>query len=77
MSISSNYYTVKEMANILGVHPTTIIRSIKYGRIAAFRVGSGKKASYRILKVEIKRMAEFDLETVIKAEVEKRLKERK
>ena len=59
------FYTVKEFALILMVHPTTIRRAIRLGHIAAFRVGYGKKSSYRILKCELERMQEFNLEDVI------------
>lgn len=51
------------------VHPNTIRRAIKSGRIAAFKVGS----VYRIARSEIARMAEFDLSEYIEQEVQKRL----
>jgi len=63
--------SVKEFASILRVHPSTIRRAIEYGRIHAFRVGIGEKASFRIPKSEVERMMAFDLTSII----EKRAKE--
>jgi excisionase family DNA binding protein len=39
-SINPSVMTVSEMANYLRVHPTTIYRLLKNGKIPAFRVGS-------------------------------------
>lgn len=61
----TQFYTIKEFAGLLGVHPTTVRRGIAYGRIQAFRVGEGKKSTYRIFKTELERMAAFDVETII------------
>ncbi len=63
--------SVKEFASILRIHPSTVRRAIDYGRIHAFRVGIGKKASFRIPRSEVERMMAFDLTEVI----EKRAKE--
>lgn len=65
MTIKTNYLTVKEFAIELKVHPTTVIRAIKYGRIHAIRLGTGKKASYRIPESEFMRMLDFDLREVV------------
>ena len=59
------FYTVKAFASLLMVHPSTIRRAIVSGRISAFRVGQGKKSSFRIYKSELERMAAFDLTMVI------------
>lgn len=59
------FYSIKEFAFLLDIHPNTVRRSIKSGRINAFKVGSGKKSSYRIAKSEINRIALFDLEDMI------------
>jgi len=39
-SVNPSVMTVSEMANYLRVHPTTIYRLLKNGKIPAFRVGS-------------------------------------
>lgn len=57
--------TVKEFAALLRVHPITVRRAIEYGRIHACRVGTGKKASYRIFESELERMMAFDLSEII------------
>lgn len=56
------YISVKEFAKKVGVHYNTIIRSIKKGRLNAFRVGAGKKGCFRIAISEINRIAFMDLE---------------
>jgi excisionase family DNA binding protein len=65
MKKNSEFFTVKEMAGRLEVHINTVYRAIKYGRIHAFRVGSGQKGSLRIYKSEVERMAAFDLTNLI------------
>ena len=62
---TKTYYSIKEFAELLGVHPNTIRNSIKSGRISAFRIGSGPKSSYRIPANEISRIALFDLKEMI------------
>jgi len=37
---SSKVMTVKELSNYLKVHPSTIYRQLKRGRLPAFKVGS-------------------------------------
>ena len=68
----SDFVSIKEFAAILGVHPNTIRRAVRGGRISAFKVGSGKKAGYRIARTEVNRMAIFDMEEMIEKIIEKR-----
>jgi len=68
------FFSIKEFSKKLGVHENTIRRSIKSGRINAFRIGSGKKSIYRIPYCEIGRMAKFDLDEYIEKIIEKRSK---
>jgi excisionase family DNA binding protein len=70
--IEPDFFSVKEFAAKVGVHPNTIRRSISRGRISAFKIGSGKRSSYRIAKTEINRIALFDLEKFIEDVIEKR-----
>ena len=67
-----DFLSVKEFAVKLGVHPNTVRRSIKRGRISAFKVGAGKRSIYRIAKTECNRMALCDLEEMIEKIIEKR-----
>lgn len=66
------FYSIQQFADKVGVHANTIRRSIKSGRIQAFKVGSGKKSIYRIPFSEIQRIALFDLEEMIEKIIEKR-----
>lgn len=65
MRMMNDLLSVKEFAAILRTHPSTIRRAIESGRIHAFRIGKGKKASFRIPKTEIERMMAFDLTELI------------
>ncbi len=75
MKKNLKFYTVTELAELLGCHYNTIRNNIKCGRINAFRVGRGKRASLRIYEEDVKRMMEFDAKKVIDAIVEKRVAE--
>lgn len=68
----SDFLSIKEFAGKVGVHPNTIRRAVKSGRIGAFKVGAGKRSSYRIAKSEVNRMALFDMEQMIERIIEKR-----
>jgi excisionase family DNA binding protein len=59
------YLTINEMAAIMKMHPNTIRRAIKNGRISAFKLGAGNKASYRIPRSEIDRLAVCDMTLII------------
>lgn len=70
--ISTDFVSIKEFAGIVGVHPNTVRRSIKKGRISAFKIGSGKKSIYRIARTELNRLALCDMEEMIEKIIEKR-----
>lgn len=69
-----DFLSIKEFASKIGVHPNTIRRGVKSGRISAFRVGGGKRSSYRIAKSEVNRLALFDMEEMIERMIAKREK---
>lgn len=69
---NKDFYTICEFAEYLHVHHNTIRNGIKNGHIQAFRIGRGKKSSFRIAHSEISRMALFNLEEVIENLIEKR-----
>jgi excisionase family DNA binding protein len=74
MSIPANdFFSIKEFADKLHVHPNTVRRAIKKGRISAFRVGAAKKSPYRIPSAEIDRLAIFDMEEMITKILDKRM----
>ena len=71
------FYSIKDFAKIMDVHPNTIRRCIKDAKISAFRIGTGKKASWRILESEIERLLSYDLKQVIDRLVNEKIKENK
>lgn len=77
MKKNFKFYTVDEFAEILRVHYNTVYRGIRCGRIQAFRVGTGKKSSYRIPEHEATRMMEFDANEIIGKMVEERVRKGK
>lgn len=50
------FFTVKEVAGMLKVHPNTIYRAIMKGYILAIRVGDKRRSPYRISKLIIENM---------------------
>lgn len=67
-----DFLSIKEFAIVINVHPNTVRRSIKSGRLNAFRIGAGIKAIYRIPRSEINRLAFINLEEMIEKIVEKK-----
>jgi len=65
MTEEQNFYSVPEFAKKLGVHPQTVRKAVKNGRINGFRVGDGQ-SRFRIPASEIQRLGMFDLKEVIK-----------
>ncbi len=74
METTKAYYSIKEFAKLLGVHHNTVRRSIKCGRLSAFKIGSGKKAIYRIPHSEIDRIALFDMKEMVEKIIQERSK---
>lgn len=74
MDESSEFLSAKEFASLIRVHYNTVVRAIKKGRINAFRVGEGKKSSYRIPRSEIQRIALMDMEKLINQLIDLKIK---
>ena len=70
--VEPDFYSIKEFAWKLGLHPNTIRRSIKSGRLQGFKIGAGKRGTYRIPAAEINRIALLDMEDMIERIIEKR-----
>lgn len=71
MNPNEEYYSIAEFAKILNVHYHTIRRAIISGKLQAIKLGTEKKAFYRIAKSELERMALFDLEKLLDKMAEK------
>lgn len=69
--MEDEFLSAKEFACLVCMHYNTIIRAIKSGRINAFRVGSGKKAAFRIARSEIGRITLMDMEDLVSIIIEK------
>lgn len=59
------YMSIKEFARLVSVHPMTVRRCIKRGKLQFLNLGTAKRPLYRIPSSEINRIAEFDLEELI------------
>lgn len=69
----NDFLSIKEFALLISVHPNTIRRAIKNGRISGFKVGGGKRSIYRIPRSETNRMALCDLEKIIDNIIKKKM----
>lgn len=65
MNESESFLSIKEFAGLLGVHPNTVRRAIKSGRVMGFKLGEGRRSVYRIPRTEINKVALYDLEDMI------------
>jgi excisionase family DNA binding protein len=70
------FLNVYEFAKKLRVHPQTIRRCIKSGRIQAFRISDGKRAGWRIPTTELGRLAIFDVTKTFERIIEEKLQEK-
>ncbi len=66
--MSKDFLSVYELAEELNVHPNTIYKAVRSGRIHAFRITNGSKSPWRIPRTEITRLAtlEFKLLEMVK-----------
>lgn len=71
--MSAEFLSIKEFASLIKVHPNTVRRSIKKGKLNAFRVGEGCKAIYRIPLTEINRLAIMNMETVMNSLIDQKM----
>ena len=76
MENEKEFLSVIEFADKLRVHPNTIRKAIKAGRIQAIRIGRGKRPIYRILNTEVARLSELDMSVLIDKMIDKKLQER-
>lgn len=54
--VDMNFLTVEEFAKLMKIHPTSVRRAIKQGRIYASRPSAGKRAPFRISESEVERL---------------------
>lgn len=51
-----NFLTIKEFAEHMKMHPATVRKAIREGKIFAARPGAGKRSRYRIAESELDRL---------------------
>jgi excisionase family DNA binding protein len=73
VKLETEFLSIKEFAGKVGVHPNTVRRAIKNGRLMACDIGSGNKHIYRIARTEIERIALLNLKGIVDKMVEERL----
>lgn len=66
------FLCIKEFAKLMKLHPNTIRRAIKGGKIQAIRIGMGERTPYRIPRSEINRIALFDLKHMVEHIIEQK-----
>lgn len=64
--MNEDFLSINDFAKILKIHPNTVRRQIKKGKINIIKFGSEKKPLYRIPKSEIERLAFFTMKDVVK-----------
>jgi excisionase family DNA binding protein len=72
-----DFMSINEFSDYLNLHPNTVRKAIKKGRLSAFKVGAGKNAKFLIPRSETHRMAIMDLEIVVKNMAEDMVKEQR
>lgn len=58
------YLSVKEMSRLVGMHPNTIRKAIKNGKLSHIQLGEGKNSHFRIPRSELERLALVDLKEI-------------
>ncbi len=71
--MQNDFLSIKEFAAKIGVHPNTIRRAIKNGRLMACDIGTGEKHIYRIARSEIERISLLNLKDIVDKMVEERM----
>jgi excisionase family DNA binding protein len=64
--MDGKFYTVSEFAKKLNVPESSIRKSIRFGRLHAFRPGIGKRSPYRIYESELTRILMVPFEEIMK-----------
>jgi hypothetical protein len=70
--MEDDFVSIKEFAALIKMHPNSVRRSIKKGRLNAFRIGEGPRAVYRIARSEVNRLAFINLEEMIDRMLDKK-----
>lgn len=71
------FVSIKEFAARIGMHPNSVRKAIKAGKLNAIRIGEGKQAAYRIPLTQLHILAIYNIEKVINALIDKKLESKK
>lgn len=72
-NITGDFLSIKEFACWIKVHPSTVRRAIKKGRLNAFRIGEGDRSVYRIPITEVNRITLCDMEKFVEKIIQKQM----
>ena len=65
MTIHNDYLTIVQFAAKIQMHPNSVRRLIRMGKLQGVNMGSGNRKIYRIPESELSRLATFDLKEVL------------
>jgi hypothetical protein len=71
---NQEFYSILQLSIKLSIHPNTIRRHIKSGKILALKLGTPKKWLYRIPGNEIQKLMILNIEKYIDQRVDERIK---
>lgn len=70
--MEEDFLSIKEFADKIHVHPNTVRRALKNGKLNGFKLSNGKRAVYRIPVSEMNRLALVNMEEMIEKIIQKR-----
>lgn len=60
-----SFLTVKQFADMVKMHPNSIYKAIRKGRLQAFRITDSRQSAWRIPESEVNRIAIKDMDVIL------------